>query len=603
MKRLFLLTVLLTGFAGFARAGEEYPLGPDSERQAGVPQGTVTQYSWTSKIFPGTVRDYWVYVPAQYTPEKSACVMVFEDGKGTLNDGRLRVPIVFDNLIAKHDMPVTIAIMINPGVQKGLTPGQADQANRSYEYDGLSDRYARFLLDEILPEVGKHYNLSTNPNDRAICGASSGGICSFTVAWTHPEAFRRVLSFVGSFTDLRGGDIYPALIRKTEPKPIRVFLQDGSHDLNIFAGDWWLANQSMASALAFAGYDFKFVTGDKNHDMIQGGAVFPDALRWLWRDYPQPITKAPLHPHGLLSPAGAFELAPDWELVGAAGPTPPINRSDLFAGMLLWPFAGMLPWANDAVGIAPDQQGNVFISNFSGKGIYRIDVSGHVLPPLEGTKGARGLSFGPDGRLYACNHERIVSYTSNGRKSVRLGGAYCEDIAVTHNGGIYFTKYFPSMVSYLPPGKSTRVRYYPITQRGDLEGSAANGICLTPDQSRLYVSHPREKWVWSYQIQADGALAGGEPFFRMETPDESSESHASGMAVDGQGFLYVATELGVQVCDAEGRVVAILNRPEQAEPSLGPVSGVTFGGPDHQYLYAVAGNKVFRRRLVHRGGP
>ena len=159
----------------------------------------------------------------------------------------------------------------------------------------LSDRYARFLLDEILPEVAKHYNLSTNPNDRAISGGSSGGICSFTVAWTHPEAFRRVLSFIGSFADLRGGDIYPALIRKTEPKPLRVFLQDGNHDLNNFAGDWWLANQSMASALTYAGYDVKFVTGDKDHDMIQGGAILPDALRWLWRDYPQPIAKPAMH--------------------------------------------------------------------------------------------------------------------------------------------------------------------------------------------------------------------------------------------------------------------------------------------------------------------
>ena len=279
MKKLCLLVALFSVLSGIAGLAEDYPLGADSQRQPGVPQGAVTHYTWTSKIFPGTVRDYWVYVPAQYTPEKPACVMVFQDGKGYISeDGRARIPIVFDNLIAKHDMPVTIAILIDPGVLKALAPGQRDRINRSYEYDGLSDRYARFLLNEILPEVAKHYNLSTNPNDRAISGSSSGGICSFTVAWTHPEAFRRVLSFIGSFTDLRGGDIYPALIRKTEPKPLRVFLQDGNHDLNNFAGDWWLANQSMASALTYAGYDVKFVTGDKDHDMIQGGAILPDAL-------------------------------------------------------------------------------------------------------------------------------------------------------------------------------------------------------------------------------------------------------------------------------------------------------------------------------------
>src|SRR5579862_4859746 len=187
MKKMGLLLTLLTVLAGFAWAGEDYPLGPDSQRQPGVPQGTVTKYTWTSRIFPGTVRDYWVYVPAQYSAEKPACVMVFQDGKMFISeDGRARIPIVFDNLIARHEMPPTIGIFIEPGVLKAPAPNQQDRINRSYEYDGMSDRYGRFLIDEILPEVAKHYNLSTDPNDRAISGLSSGGICSFTVAWTHP---------------------------------------------------------------------------------------------------------------------------------------------------------------------------------------------------------------------------------------------------------------------------------------------------------------------------------------------------------------------------------------------------------------------------------
>ena len=319
MKKMGLLLSLLAVLAGVAWAGEEYPLGPDSQRQPGVPQGTVTKYTWTSKIFPGTVRDYWVYVPTQYSSDKPACAMVFQDGKTFINeDGRARIPIVFDNLISRHEMPPTIGIFIEPGVLKAPAPNQQDRINRSYEYDGMSDRYARFLIDEILPEVAKHFNLSTNPNDRAISGLSSGGICSFTVAWTHPEAFRRVLSFIGSYTDLRGGDIYPALIRKTEPKPLRVFLQDGNHDLNNFAGDWWLANQSMASALTYAGYDVKFVTGDKDHDMIQGGAILPDALRWLWRDYPQPIAKPAMRALG--DPKTGFAgVDSDWEDVATLG--------------------------------------------------------------------------------------------------------------------------------------------------------------------------------------------------------------------------------------------------------------------------------------------
>jgi enterochelin esterase-like enzyme/sugar lactone lactonase YvrE len=592
MKTLFLLAGLCTVLAGAVWAAEDYPLGPDSQRQPGVPQGKVTRYTWTSKIFPGTVRDYWIYVPAQYTPDKPACVMVFEDGTSYVKeDGRARIPIVFDNLIAKHDMPVTIAILIDPGVLKGA-PGQMSRANRSYEYDALSGRYARFLLDEILPEVAKHYNLSANPSDRAISGGSSGGICSFTVAWTHPEAFRRVLSFIGSFADLRGGDIYPALIRKTEPKPIRVFLQDGNHDLNNFAGDWWLSNQAMASALAYAGYDFKFVTGDKDHDMIQGGAILPDALRWLWRDYPQPIPKPGMHHLGDRQ-TGFVDVGQGWELVGSAGELP-------------YPKGGSLsvpPALRDASAIAADQQGNVFTSNSAAKGIYRIDVDGHVSAFVEGAEGARGLGFAPDGRLFACTHEGVAIYASDGKRIVLLRGVDCQDIAVNRSGGIYFTTSFTSELGYIPPDKSLHWDPHGTSRQWALGGYQVEGVCLSPDQSMIYVSEPTEKWVWSFPIQSDDSISYGEAFFRMETPDQSSESWASGMTVDSKGLLYVATDLGVQICDAQGRVVAILNPPEQAGPEVGPISRIAFGGPDHQYLYGVAGNEIYRRHLVRKAGP
>jgi len=592
MKNLLLLVCLVTSLAGSVGWTEDYPLGADSQRQTGVPQGTVTQYTWTSKIFPGTVRDYWVYVPAQYVPEKPACVMVFQDGKSYVSeDGRARIPIVFDNLIAKHDMPVTIAILIEPGVLKAASPGQQDRINRSYEYDGLSDRYTQSLLTEILPEVAKHYNLSTNPNDRAISGMSSGGICSFTVAWTHPEAFRRVLSFIGSYTDLRGGDIYPALIRKTEPKPLRVFLQDGNHDLNNFAGDWWLANQSMASALTFAGYDVKFVTGDKNHDMIQGGAIMPDALRWLWRDYPQSISKPAMRAQG--DPKTGFAgVGSDWQELATFGSDEDRKTPD---SLLL-----LNRKLKDARGIAVDDQGNVFIGDSSGKAIHRIDLEGHDSTFMKDVEGARSLALGPDGLLYGCGDEGIVSYSSGGTGSVRIGGVRCQDIAITRDGGLLFTG--DGGVASVPLGNLHHWNHYGPGSDEGLRSFVANGVCLSPDQSMLYVSDPNGKWVWSYQVQSDGSLANGEPFFRMETLDEASASGAAGMVMDRKGLLYVATLMGIQIDDQQGRVVAILSRPEQADPSLGPVSGIALGGPDHQYLYAVVGNKVFRRHLVRRGG-
>ena len=177
-------------FACSLIAADDYPLGPDSERHPDVPKGAVTKYTWTSQIFPGTVRDYWVYIPAQYKPGSAACVMIFQDGGGHVaEDGRWRVPVVFDNLINKHEMPVTIGIFINPGVLPALSADQQNRYNRSFEYDALGDRYARFLIEEILPEVGKSYNLSSDPNDRAIAGASSGGIAAFTAAWIGPTLF------------------------------------------------------------------------------------------------------------------------------------------------------------------------------------------------------------------------------------------------------------------------------------------------------------------------------------------------------------------------------------------------------------------------------
>lgn len=267
-------------------AAEGYTLGPDSQRHQGVPQGKVTERFWKSNVFAETERKYWVYAPAQYSPAEPAAIMVFQDGGAYVSEkGDFRVPIVFDNLIARREMPVTIGLFIDPGKIPSKEPNGKPQSNRSFEYDTLSDQYARFLLEEMIPEVAKDYKLADDASARAICGISSGGICAFTAAWQRPDAFSKVLSHVGSFTNIRGGHVYPALVRQTPKKPIRVFLQDGSGDLDNQFGNWPLANQQMAAALKFAQYDYQFIYGDGGHSGKHGGAILPDSLRWLWRDY------------------------------------------------------------------------------------------------------------------------------------------------------------------------------------------------------------------------------------------------------------------------------------------------------------------------------
>jgi enterochelin esterase-like enzyme len=253
-----------------------YAHGPDSSRQPDVPRGRILDYELTaSRVFPGTNRRYWVYVPAQYAASEPASLMVFQDGHLNLDpEGEMRVPVVFDNLIHRGEMPVTIGVFIDPGTD-----------NRNVEYDTFSDAYATFLLTEILPNVQDRYLIADDPGQWAIGGGSSGGSCAFTVAWTRPDRFRRVLSFLGSFAQIRGGNRYPELIHDTPKKPLRVFLQAATRDLNWDAAElnWFSANLQVAAALAERGYDLRLVLGDGGHDPNHCGAILPDALRWLWR--------------------------------------------------------------------------------------------------------------------------------------------------------------------------------------------------------------------------------------------------------------------------------------------------------------------------------
>lgn len=541
-----------------------YAHGPDSLPQSGVPEGREEKFTLpTSRIFPGADHDCWVYVPASYDAAKPACVMIFQDGGGYVTrDGQWRVPVVFDNLIAKNEMPVTIGIFINPGVVPPARDGALARYNRSFEYDGLGDRYARFLLEEVLPEVGKKYTLSDKADDRAIGGASSGAICAFTAAWERPDSFRRVFSTIGTYVGLRGGNEYATLIRKTDPKPLRVFLQDGINDLNIYGGDWWVANLAMHRSLLWAGYEVEAAWGDGGHDGKQGSALLPDALRWLWKDHGTvPVT---IHPDKSQSNAAKWaDLSQGWELV-SEGHT---NTEG--------------PCANAA--------GEVFFTDSPKAKIFKVGLDGTVSVFAENTDGADGLSLGPDGRLYATTqNQSVVAFDTEGNKSVVASGFAPNDLVVAKNGNIYVTEFSTRKVWLIPSGKNeARVVDEGITK--------PNGVVLSPDQTLLYVADTAGQFVYSFQIAEDGSLRHKQPYFHLHLPDNSA-SNADGLCVDKDGRLYVASGAGVQICDQAGRVNAILSKP-----APGWLSNVEFGGPALDTLYATGGTKVWRRKMKVQG--
>jgi enterochelin esterase family protein len=266
---------------------ESFDLTKDSEVQAGVPRGRLEKMAWNeSKIFPGTVRNVTVYIPQQYQTGKEACLMVWQDGSRHVDPaGSLRASVVFDNLIHQKEMPVTIGVFIDPGRKPNQT-NRDKAANRGLEYDSLGDAYVRFLLEEILPEVQKRFSVQfrTQPECWAIAGGSSGGICAFTAAWERPNKFRKVLSWVGTFVDIRGGNAYPYLLRITEKKPLRVYLLDGVNDLDNKFGNWPLANHMMEASLKYMNYDHRVDWTQCFHGSKGMAANLPDALRWLWRD-------------------------------------------------------------------------------------------------------------------------------------------------------------------------------------------------------------------------------------------------------------------------------------------------------------------------------
>ncbi|OYW18152.1 MAG: gluconolactonase [Planctomycetales bacterium 12-60-4] len=427
------------------------------------------------------------------------------------------------------------------------------------------------MLEELLPDAeqqkssdGRAIKLSQDGNDRCIAGASSGAICAFTAAWERPDAFQRVFSSIGTYVGLRGGNVYPTLIRKYEPKPIRIFLEDGSGDQNIYGGDWWMANQEMERSLKFAGYEVNHAWGEGGHNEQGARLVFADAMRWIWKDWPTPVKV------GLGSASLQEILIPGegWQLVAEG--------------------------YRFTEGPCVNARGEVFFNEVPTGKTYKIGTDGKPVEFIADSKRGDGQRFGPDGRLYsvAGATEQILAYDEKGQATVVAEGFRGNDLIVRHDGSVYVTEpgwdgKSPSQIWHISPTGEKKVV--------DKGLKFSNGITLSPDQSLLYVADSRSHWVYSYQIQPNGSLDYKQRYYHLHVPDTADDSGADGMRTDRQGRLWVATRVGLQVCDQAGRVHCIIPTPN------GKVSNLTFGGPNFDVVYATCGDKVFHRRVKVQG--
>lgn len=554
---------------------------PDAIRQEGIPEGQVESMPpWESEIFAGTIRDWAIYVPAQYRADQPAALMIFQDGERMRNvKGRWRIPIVFDNLIARGEMPPTIAVFINPGHDKSRPMRNNRPSNRSFEYDSLGDRYVRFLLEEIIPEVKKRYAISDDPQMRAIGGSSSGAICAFTAAWERPDQFRKVYSNVGSFTNLRGGNVYPAWVRKTEPKPLRVYMADTSGDIDNAFGSWPWANQRMASALRYMGYDLRFDWAEGYaHNADFGSKHFPDAMKWLWRkEKHTPMIDTSDDLSGDLTLLNLLVPGESWELV-----------------------ADELGFAD---ALCADQAGNVYFCDMRASTLYRIDAQSGERTVFA-RESVSGLEFSPDeSTLYGCQgaKSRVISIdVASGAVKTVAEGVKPNDLAVTRDGYILITETRAKQVTRIDPNTGQ-------TETVDVGINRPNGIALSPDGGTLAVSDHGGPHAYLFRVHAGGALDAKMPSMTLRLPIDPdgefrfnqpppyvSASLGDGMAVDQRGRYYITSALGVQVFDPTGRPCGLLPKPDRDQP----LTTCILGGSGHSTLYIAHGKRIYRRTLT-----
>ena len=520
--------------------------------------GTIKQFVFsTSAIFPGTVRDVMVFIPAQYDGKKPACVYVKTDG---YNPGE---KTLLETMMATREMPVTVGVFVKPGTLPAPMKGALDRRNRCFEYDGVSDRNVRFFTEELLPFVAKEYqlNLSTDGNDRCIAGGSSGGIAAFTAAWHRPEAFSRVYAASGSWVAFRGGQEFPTMVRKFEAKPIRAYLTTATHDMENAAGDWFLLDQEMDKALKFSGYDYQFRSIEGRH--VAGYAEnWREAMAYLWRGWPERVKAGPSAPRAqeIILPGEG------WQLVAEG--------------------------FKSTRGPACNAAGEVFFADTSNNKIHRIDLDGAVQEFVADAGAAHGVTIGADGRLYTISEKsgKLMGYDAAGAGSVVLDGILGHSILAAPGGGLYVTSngdkpHEPGTVWFIKDGKKTLV---------DSGIKFATGMAYRPDQWLLSVAEGHSKWVYSCQMNGDGTLTNKERFFPLHVADWDDDAGAESVCYSLEGRQFIATRSGVQISADDGPTQVILPVPDRS-----CVIGVCLGGKDKDTLFAFCGSKIWKRKVRH----
>ena len=539
MKHIGLICALLLSCTLFAQQAYNIaaPYDPATVKVAEDQQGEVIKFMMKdSPRYPGTEREILVYIPQQYRDTAPACLLVCMDG--ILYDATT----VLDNLIASGEMPITIGVFINPGVVYDEDKNVV-RYNRCKEFDSTDDTWAQFIEQEVLPQVralttqdGQAINISTDPNDCAITGASSGGIAAFTAAWNRPDLFSRVYTTVGTFVAMRGGHEYPAIVRKTEPKPLRIYLQDGWYDVwNPIFGEWFEYNLLMESALNFAGYEAFHLWNRGNHSIKYGTLAFPDAMRWLWKGYPARVRKGTSN-NGMLQEI--LDPESDWKEV-------------------------VMPFAIDGC-LFPTSDGAVVLADRPN--IYKVYVDG--------------------------KYERVGNLKAD---EAFLGdGLTARETSLYKNGKKVADKlYGIQSVVELADGKFVALcKHSKSTKDVWVVNEGFGALAVAPDYRLCVTGEKRTHHLISTIINKNGEMLYSEPFYHLHDLSNGVEKPTRGLAFDVNGNLYVATPLGVQVVDHNGRVRAILSLP------AGSVDALAFSGKN---LFVRCGTKLFVRRMKIEG--